>query len=121
MVYFSMLPIDPYRARVDNLTLDSAVVLLRNLGNFDLDDLVPPNKIHHFPVDIKRLLGGQTQVREVTCRLLFKGGPSQATIFKGTFNTFILDRMMLVACEKGLDFVDSILNYSEGFALAGTS
>jgi len=124
MVYFNILPAEHYRCRVENLTLTCATILLRNLGNFDLDALqVTSWAVDTFSTTPEVLARTRAAMRvgDLSNTLVqFNGGPAQAQVFTGDYTLFILDRIMYMLCERGVDFVEQILAYSEGFSVCPT-
>ena len=43
--------------------------------------------------------------------ILFRGGPTELVVFKGSLLTCVVDRAMHVACEKGLHYVQGLISY----------
>lgn len=101
------------RERVADFSVEASIPLLRHLGNCDHDKITVLTHqgyrimfvwelVEHFnrsvPVD---------RIRP----MYFWGGPMLAKQFKGDYLTFIVDRAMYRACEKGLAHVDATILY----------
>ena len=97
------------------LKLVDAVTILRYLGDFERDGVtiigsgyrrVPMRDLWHW------------YDREEYCSnigpLYFEGGPFGSRNFKGTLLTVILDRVLLVANEKGAKHVLKVVEYVTG-------
>lgn len=108
--------IDFWRKEILNFSLDEALVLLRHLGGYDQDrilarltgyrDMKVSNMAHYFN-GVEKCLN----IRPI----YFFGGPVGGRRFKGTFLTFVLDRLLLTAHEKGADHALTMVKYARSF------
>ncbi len=110
--------IDTWRRDLCNLTMAEAIILLRHLGDFDHDRVIVLLKgYHHFPAH-QLLNHYDSHELCVNIRpLYFQGGPFGGRKFKGTFLTMVLDKVLLVAHEKGAEHVDKLVSYAKSFRI----
>lgn len=108
--------IDTWRRDLWDLTLAEAIVLLRHLGDFELDRIIVlAGGYHHFPAHQLPHHFDPYEYCTNIRPLYFQGGPFGGRKFKGTFLTMVLDRVLLVAHEKGAEHVDKLVSYARGF------
>lgn len=108
--------IDIWRKELEYVTITEAVILLRNLGEFQYDKVTV-------------LLQGYRQL--AFCDLLdhlssacfcrhihpvyFTGGPREDKQFKGTLLTMVIDRVIRASIDKGPTFALGVVKYARGF------
>jgi len=106
------------RDKLAFLSVETAVIFLRNLfESFENDKIIVLSAKGYI-----RLTAGElplhydkdTPVSHIRT-VYFYGGPMQATQYKGDLLTFLIDRALLISCEKGIEFVDSVVAYAKGF------
>lgn len=100
--------ISAWRQKVRWIRLGSGIALLKSLGDFNKDKVLIEYKgrgFHTIPA-YNLLAYRSTSDYCVSIRpIYFKGGPTGDKLFKGTFRTMILDRVIYVAHEKGAEHV----------------
>ena len=108
--------IDFWRKEILNFSLDEACVLLRHLGGYELDKvLVQLSGYRLVEVgDLACYFNGVEKCLNIH-PVYFFGGPVGGKRFKGTFLTFVLDRLLLVAHEKGADHALTMVKYARSF------
>jgi len=113
--------INYFKNQIRWITLSEGVVLLRHLGEFQRDHIMVRGtgvKGHHrIPaMQIRELFSAMDQAASIQ-PVYFYGGPMQAKLFKGSYLTLLIDRCLLVSFEKGVKYVDRIIQYARGFAI----
>jgi hypothetical protein len=108
--------IDFWRKEIGWFTLDEAVILLRHLGGYEGDTiLVQLQGYRHVAIrDLAHYFNGVEYCINIR-PIYFHGGPVGGRRFKGTFLTFVLDRLLLVAHEKGADHALTLVKYARSF------
>lgn len=108
-----------WRSEIGWFTLDEAIVLLEHLGGYNRDKiLVQLTGYRHFQVDdLVSYFNGVEYCINIR-PIYFHGGPVGGRRFKGTFLTFVLDRLLLVAHEKGADHTLKLVKYARSFGTA---
>jgi hypothetical protein len=105
------------REQLSFLTIEASIVFLRHLGGFERDKIIVLSArgyARHFICELPQHVNGSVPVDRLR-PIYFEGGPSQAKRYKGNYLTFLVDRAMLVMCEKGKEYVDAVVEYSKGF------
>ena len=106
------------RYRLVALTVESSVMLLRHLGNFDWDEIVILTANGYKTMAVRELpehFNGSVPVGRLR-PVYFWGGPMVAKQFEGDYMTFIIDRAIYVMCEKGWAHVNATIAYCEGLS-----
>jgi len=114
-----MEKINYFKNQIRWITLREAVVLLRHLSEFQRKDIMVRNSKGYrrmVAVKICELFSPFDQAASVQ-PVYFYGGPTQVKLFKGTYLTLIIDRCLLVSFEKGVEYVDRMIQYARGFAM----
>jgi hypothetical protein len=108
--------IDFWRKEVGWFTLDEAFILLRHLGCDEGDKILAQIQgYRHIAVrDLAHYFNGVEYCINIR-PIYFHGGPIGGRRFKGTFLTFVLDRLLLVAHEKGAEHALTLVKYAKGF------
>jgi hypothetical protein len=107
-----------WKEEVKDMTLSEAVVVLRHLGGFEFDKVSAHTKVHGYRrLAVCDLLDWYPE--NALCReihpVLFRGGPTLVASHSGTLMTVVLDRVILIALEKGADFVLKVIRYARTF------
>lgn len=112
--------IDEWRDEIRWLTLQQAIVLLKQLGYFESDKVIA-NCRGYCHISIFELLEyfSENEYCVNICPVYFEGGPVTKR-YKGTLLTVVLDRILLTAYEKGAEFVWSRVEYAKGFGTIDT-
>lgn len=104
------------RKRIAGFSLEASIPLLRRLGCGGHDTLVVLTHRGHYNMSARELVKHfdrsipVDRIRPV----YFYGGPLLAKRFTGSYLTFLVDRAMHRACEKGWAAVDTVLIICEG-------
>ena len=108
--------IDFWRSEIGWFTLNEAFVLLRHLGGYEEDTILAQLQgYRHIAVrDLSHYFNGVEYCVNIR-PVYFLGGPISGRRFKGTFLTFVLDRLLLVAHEKGADHALTTVKYARSF------
>lgn len=113
---FSHGIIDAWRRQIAWITLDEAIILLRQLGGFEKDEIVVRVSAGYFTMQVRSLL--EHYSRSEYCinirPVYFTGGPIEKR-YKGTLLTLLLDRILLMSHEKGCAFALRTVKYARGF------
>lgn len=105
------------RKRLSFLTIEASIVFLRHLGAFEWDKIITVSSkgfVRHYVYELPLHFNGSVPVDRLR-PIYFDGGPMQSKGYKGDYLTFLVDRAMLVMCEKGKEHVDALIEYSRGF------
>jgi hypothetical protein len=108
--------IDFWRKEIGWFTVDEACILLRHLGGYEGDTvLVQLQGYRHIAVrDLAHYFNGVEYCINIR-PIYFLGGPVGGKRFRGTFLTFVLDRLLLVAHRKGADHALTLVKYARSF------
>lgn len=108
--------IDFWRKEILNFSLDEALVLLRHLGGYEGDTILSQLQgYRHVAVrDLTHYFNGVEKCLNIR-PVYFLGGPVGGKRFKGTFLTFVLDRLLLTSHEKGADHALTMVKYARSF------
>lgn len=104
------------RDRLSGFTVEGATVLLRHLGQYQFDKITVLTHKGYRNMPAFELVGhfnGSVPVDRLK-PVYFWGGPMRARQYKGDFLTFLVDRAMYTACEKGWAQVNATINYCDG-------
>jgi hypothetical protein len=111
--------IDFWRKEIINFSLDEALILLRHLGGYGRDKiLLNLTGYRHIQVsDVTHYFNGVEKCLNIQPAYFFGGpdGPGGGRRFKGTFLTFVLDRLLLTAHKKGADHTLTMVRYARSF------
>ncbi|MHC4188419.1 MAG: hypothetical protein ACYSUB_01920 [Planctomycetota bacterium] len=109
--------IDAWRVKIGWITIAEGIILLRNLGGFERDKVISMDKKGYRSVPAKHLLSIYNPSEYcINIRpIYFRGGPIGGKLFKGTFLTLVLDRLLLTSHEKGSVYVERMVEYARSF------
>ena len=103
--------------KLDFLTIETTVIFLRNLGNYEKDTVKVLTSFGYIDCQVDAL--GFTFQSTVLARelkpLWFIGGPFAQQFYKGSLLTLAVDRAMLCSCERDLVFASSVADYCKVF------
>ena len=113
--------IDIWRKELEHCTVTEAVILLRNLGNFQHDKVAVILKDARYRGyrrfafdDLLNYLSEDRFCRHVH-PVYFEGGPQGTRQFKGTLLTMVLDRVIRASIHKGPKFAFEVVDYARSF------
>jgi hypothetical protein len=116
--------IDIWRKELEYCTVTEAVILLRNLGEFQYDKVTVVLKDPRFRgcrqfafCDLLDHLSSACFCRHVY-PAYFTGGPQENKQFKGTLLTMVIDRVIRASIDKGPTFAFKAVEYARGFRTA---
>ena len=113
--------IDIWRKELEYFTITEAVILLRNLGDFQYDKVTVVLKDPRFRgcrqfafCDLLDHLSSACFCRHVY-PAYFTGGPQGVKQFKGTLLTMVIDRVIRASIYKGPTFAFKTVDYARSF------
>ena len=108
------------RTRLLKFTIEQSVLLMRNLGGYELDKITILTHNGYRRLSVLELVehfNGSVPVDRLK-PVYFWGGPMIAKQYKGDYLTYLVDRVMYAMCERGWLYVNATIAYCEGLASA---
>lgn len=104
------------RERIAGFSVEASLPLLRCLGHCEHDKITVLTHQGYRNMSVWELVehfNGSVPVDRIR-PVYFWGGPMLAKQYKGDYLTFIVDRAMYRACEKGWAHVSATIGHCEG-------